>query len=97
LTRRCPLLRLRRAPRSPLFPYTTLFRSLVWVRVRHHPAPPEVGHRRETVLGGNPQPSALPPLGTTRPRRAVSSERPGGRDPPASGPLPGPRRPPPRR
>src|SRR2546430_8344628 len=28
---------IRRPPRSTLFPYTTLFRSLLDLRVRHHP------------------------------------------------------------
>src|ERR1051325_7663852 len=45
-------LMIRRPPRSTLFPYTTLFRSLALTRCRHRPSrrTPEGGtHRRETV------------------------------------------------
>src|ERR1039457_2271949 len=39
-------LMIRRPPRSTLFPYTTLFRSLLgcfWVKFNNQPAPPKVG------------------------------------------------------
>src|SRR2546426_3911410 len=44
---------IRRPPRSTLFPYTTLFRSLLGARTVDQ-APDPVHRRRETLRGGRP-------------------------------------------
>src|SRR2546429_9335937 len=42
-------LMIRRPPRSTLFPYTTLFRSLPWTPERHAQSAPSVGTTAEAV------------------------------------------------
>src|SRR6266404_6789204 len=81
-------LMIRRPPRSPLFPYTTLFRSfrdpagpgVAWgPRNREPPAarPPArvsegFGQRRHRTA---PRPSASPPRGRPRPTRARGPQK----------------------
>src|SRR3712207_9023993 len=52
-------LMIRRPPRSTLFPYTTLFRSLQGVEVRRVPEPPPAPREERSELRGLGRPTTL--------------------------------------
>src|SRR3712207_7283733 len=65
---------IRRPPRSTLFPYTTLFRSvLVQLDLRHHLVRERGAHHEARVAGGAPQVQE-PPLGEDHHAVAVGED-----------------------
>src|SRR5256885_12098293 len=72
---------IRRPPRSTLFPYTTLFRSVVLEREGHPPGHPDqvlpLQAGRHPLAGGRARPVAVLPVAGERPGGAAGGAGPG--------------------